>query len=122
MSRLVDSGVQRRAGRHVFLLRFKQTLSVVPLHRLIVVQTHKTVVIFVRLPVLSAALPPPEAQCGAPGALLVLDLGAVEDVDGVGRQGELQAAQVLVHHLFAVDELAAVDLGEQRHHNGFQKE
>ena len=113
--RLVDSGVQRRAGRHVLLLRIEQTLRVAPLRprsRLLVVQTPEAVVVLVGVALLSAAPPPP------PGPLLVLDLRAVEDVDGVGRQGELQAVEVLVHHLFAVDELGAVDLGERRRHSG----
>lgn len=106
--RLVDRRVQRRAGRDIFL----QTDAIVPLRprtRLLVIQTPKTVVIFVAVALLAAAPLPP----GRPeelALLLILDLGAVEDVDRVGRQGELQAVEVLVHHLFTVDELAAVDL------------
>lgn len=104
--RLVDRGMQRRAGRDVFL----QTAAIAPLRaraRLLVIQTPKTIVILVTVALLAAAPL-------SPAALLLLDLGAVEDVDGVGRQGELQAAEVLVHHLFAVDELAAVDLGKMK--------
>lgn len=117
--RLVDSGVQRRAGRDVFLLRTFDVVPLLPWSRLLVIQTPEAVVVLIRVPLLSAATPsPPEALRGAPASLLVLDLGAVEDVDGVGRQGELQAVEVLVHHLFAVDELGAVDLGEKRRHSG----
>lgn len=113
---LVDSGVQRRAGRDV-ALQNHDVAALLRRHGVHVVQAPETVVVLVAVALLSAATPPPglpEAPHGAPAALLVLDVGAVKDVDGVGRQGELQAAQVLVHHLFAVDELAAVHLGGQR--------
>lgn len=76
----------------------------------------ETVIILLTVPLLFAAPPPPgpsELLQRAPFLPLVPDLGSVQDVDGVGGQGELQAVEVLVHHLFAVDELAAVDLGEQ---------
>lgn len=101
-----ERGVQRRAGRHV-LRRARLLHPLRPGARLLAVQAPETVVILVAVALLPAAPPP-----GLPEALrpLVLDLGAVQDVDGVGRQRELQAVQVLVHHLFAVDELAAVDL------------
>lgn len=74
----------------------------------------ETVVILLTVPLLLAAPPPPgpsELLQRAPFLPLVPDLGSVQDVDGVGGQGELQTVEVLVHHLFAVDELAAVDLG-----------
>lgn len=107
---LVDSGVQRWTRRYVFL----QTC--VPLRDLLPIQTPKPIVVLVAVPLLFAAPPPPgpsELLQRAPVSPLVPDLGAVQDVDSVGRQGELQTVEVLVHHLLAVDELAAVDLGEE---------
>lgn len=94
---LVVGGVQRRARRRGGVA-------------LLVVQTPQTVVTLVRRPPLLGSAPPP------PGRLrpLLGDAGAVEDVDGVGRQAELEALEELVHRLFAVDELAAVDLEEKR--------
>ncbi|KAG7234077.1 hypothetical protein INR49_005940 [Caranx melampygus] len=92
-------------------------------------QTPETVVILIRVSLLTAtaAADATAAASTSPAppssfllllllilVFLVLDLGAVEDVDGVGRQRELQAAQVLVHHLFTVDELCTVDLRERR--------
>lgn len=103
---LVDSGVQRWTRRYVFL----QTCVVLP------IQTPKPIVILIAVPLLFAAPPPPgpsELLQRAPVSPLVPDLGAVHDVNGVGRQGELQTVEVLVHHLLAVDELAAVDLEEE---------
>lgn len=109
---LVDSRVQRRTRRYVFL-RPCLLLHLCDLP----IQTPKTIVILIiTVPLLFAATPPPglsELLQRVPFLPLVLDLGAVQDVDGVGRQGELQTVEVLVHHLFAVDELAAVDLEEQ---------
>lgn len=110
---LVDSRVQRWTRRYVFLQP-----RVFLHHHLcdLTIQTPKTIVILIALPLLFAAPPPPgpsELLQRAPFLPLVPDLGAVQDVDGVGRQGELQTVEVLVHHLFAVDELAAVDLEEQ---------
>lgn len=107
---LVESGVQRRTRRHVFLQTCVLLCDLLP------IQTPETVIILVTVPLLFAATPPPgpsELLQRAPLAPLVQDLGAVQDVDGVGRQGELQTVEVLVHHLLAVDELAAVDLEEQ---------
>lgn len=113
---LVDSRVQRRTRRYVFLRPC--LLLHHPLHLCdLPIQTPKTIVILIiAVPLLFAATPPPgpsELLQRVPFLPLVLDLGAVQDVDGVGRQGELQTVEVLVHHLFAVDELAAVDLEEQ---------
>ena len=87
------------AGGDVLLPGVKGTVDIASLRprvHLLVVQTPKTVVILVRVRValLSAAAPPPgppEVLRGAPDPLLPLDLGAVEDVDGVGWQGEFQA-------------------------------
>lgn len=107
---LVDSGVQRWTRRYVFL----QTCVLLCDH--LPIQTPKTVIILITVPLLFAATPPPgpsELLQRAPLTPLVQDLGAVQNVDGVGRQGELQTVEVLVHHLLAVDELAAVDLEEQ---------
>lgn len=108
---LVDSRVQRRTRRYVFLQ------PCVLLHHLcdLPIQTPKTIVILIAVPLLFAATPPPgpsELFQRAPFLPLVPDLGAVQDVDGVGRQGELQTVEVLVHHLLAVDELATIDLEE----------
>ncbi|KAG7215399.1 hypothetical protein INR49_022524 [Caranx melampygus] len=122
----------RWTGGGVFVLGIEQPLDVAPLLprcRLLVIQTPETVVILIRVSLLTAtaAADATAAASTSPAppssfllllllilVFLVLDLGAVEDVDGVGRQRELQAAQVLVHHLFTVDELCAVDLRERR--------
>ena len=110
---LVCRRVQRRTRRYVLLQP-----CLVLLHHLcdLPVQTPKTIVILIAVPLVFAAPPPPgpsELLQRAPFSLLVPDLGAVQDVDGVGRQVEVQTVEVLVHHLFAVDELAAVDLEEK---------
>lgn len=108
--------MQWRAGGHIFLLGIKLTLHIIPPRpggHFLTVQTPETVVILIRVPLL-LAVPEhpglPEAKRGAPDSLLQLNLGALEYVDGVGRQGELQAVQVFVHHLLAVDELCTLDL------------
>lgn len=110
---LVDSRVQRRTRRYVFV----QPCVVLLLHfRDLPIQTPKAIVILIAVPLLFAAPPPPgpsELLQRAPRPPLVPDPAAVQDVDGVGRQGELQTVEVLVHRLFAVDELAAVDLEER---------
>lgn len=111
---LVDSRVQGWARGDTFPLRMEQTLNILLWTRLVAVQTPETVVVVVSVSLLAApSSGQPVAQRGAPGSLL-LNLRAVEDVDRVGRQSKLQAVQVLVHDLFAVDERGTVHLETTR--------
>lgn len=88
---LVASRVQRRAGRRTFLLKFKHFFYIA----LLVIQTPETVIVVIQIPLLSGATPPSGHHVALRGApdllLLLLDLGAVQDVHSVGRQGELHA-------------------------------